>query len=79
MREGMWSVVQERKHTVAKVFPARFDTAASANECELMLYGDVTYKTKDGQTSTVPWAGHGALKKVQDEWKFAEYTVYLLK
>ncbi|KAL7789870.1 hypothetical protein V8C37DRAFT_190051 [Trichoderma ceciliae] len=85
MREGMWSIVQERKHTVAKVFPGRFGEAADGGkECELMLYGDVAYKTKDGNSSTVPWAGHGILRKVRDddgdeEWKFAEYRVYLLK
>ncbi|RFU72003.1 hypothetical protein TARUN_10255, partial [Trichoderma arundinaceum] len=84
MREGMWTVVQERKHTVTKVFPARFDESADGGkQCELMLHGDVTYKTKDGNSSTVPWAGHGILRKVQgegkEEWKLAEYRVYLLR
>lgn len=84
MREGMWSVVAERKHTVHKVFPGRFDNADGGKGCELMLHGDVAYKTKDGHSSMVPWAGHGILTRVRDEdggeaWKFAEYRVYLLK
>ncbi|KAL7938987.1 hypothetical protein V8C35DRAFT_93654 [Trichoderma chlorosporum] len=84
MREGMWSAVAERKHTVIKVFPGQFDDAADGKGCELMLHGDVAYKTKDGNSSTIPWAGHGVLRRVPDEsgqeaWKFAEYRVYLLK
>ncbi|PTB64280.1 hypothetical protein BBK36DRAFT_1161334 [Trichoderma citrinoviride] len=98
MRQGMWAAVAERKHTIHKVFPGRFDDeeeeeGLSAEEgngnnkrCELMLYGDVAYRTKDGSSSTVPWAGHGVLEKVRDGekgeeevWKFAEYRVYLLR
>ncbi|KAL5092684.1 hypothetical protein Trisim1_001238 [Trichoderma cf. simile WF8] len=84
MREGMWSVVAERKHTVTKVFPGRFNNNEDSKGAELMLHGDVAYKTKDGNSSTVPWAGHAILKKVQAEggeevWKLSEYRVYLLK
>ncbi|ETS05627.1 hypothetical protein M419DRAFT_54011, partial [Trichoderma reesei RUT C-30] len=89
MREGMWSVVAKRKHTVVKVFPGRFDddgddgrAAEGDGRCELMLYGDVAYTTKDGGSSTVAWAGHGILRKVrvdgeEEVWKFAEYRVYM--
>lgn len=91
MREGMWSAVAKRKHTVAKVFPGRFEDAAESDRrCELMLYGDVAYTTKEGDSSTVAWAGHGVLKRVRDGgrdgdeggeevWKFAEYRVYMLR
>ncbi|KAL7960728.1 hypothetical protein V8C34DRAFT_302769 [Trichoderma compactum] len=84
MREGMWSVVAERKHTVTKVFPGRFNDSKDSKGAELMLHGDVAYKTKDGNSSTVPWAGHAVLRKVQVEgreeaWKLAEYRVFLLK
>ncbi|KAK1239763.1 hypothetical protein MKX07_001217 [Trichoderma sp. CBMAI-0711] len=97
MREGMWSVVAKRKHTVVKVFPGRFEdgddgrAAEGDGRCELMLYGDVAYTTKDGDSSTVAWAGHGILRKVrvhgegegegeeEEAWKFAEYRVYMLK
>ncbi|KAH8128719.1 hypothetical protein ACSS6W_003784 [Trichoderma asperelloides] len=85
MREGMWSAVQERSHTVRKVFPGQFiESADSKRECELMLHGEVSYKTKDGVSSTVAWAGHGTVRKVQnedgnEEWKFAAYSVYMLK
>lgn len=84
MREGMWSVVAERRHTVTKVFPGRFNDKEDSKGAELMLHGDVAYKTKDGNSSTVPWAGHAILKKVQVEggeevWKLSEYRVYLLK
>ncbi|KAH0498963.1 hypothetical protein TgHK011_006188 [Trichoderma gracile] len=98
MREGMWSVVAKRKHTVTKVFPGRFDddgndglAAERVKRCELMLYGDVAYTTKQGDSSTVAWAGHGILRKVragdekdgkneeEEVWKFAEYRVYMLR
>lgn len=85
MRQGMWTAVQERSHTVYKVFPGQFtESADSKRECELMLYGNVAYTTKDGVSSTVAWSGHGTLKKVpnddgNEEWKLAAYSVYMLK
>ncbi|KAM3515551.1 hypothetical protein MY11210_000729 [Beauveria gryllotalpidicola] len=79
LRSRMWNVVAERKHTVKKVFPARF--MDEDGECECMLFGDVRLKTKDGQELVVPWAGHATLTKAVDgskeEWKFAQYRVWL--
>lgn len=81
-RSRMWSTVQERKHTVTKVFPARFD-AGGAADVELMLYGKVEYKTKDGSESGASWGAHAVLKKVLDgereEWKLAQYRVWIQK
>lgn len=75
----MWTVVAERKHTVNKVFPARFQDGDG--ECECMLFGDVHLKTKEGQELVVPWAGHATLTKAVDgpkeEWKFSQYRVWL--
>lgn len=46
----MWTTVQERRHSVVKVFPASFqDLESEDQECELMLFGEVTLQTKDGQ------------------------------
>lgn len=79
----MWNVVAERKHTVQKVFPHRFQDADSTEplECELMLFGDVHVVTKEGQELVIPWAGHGVLKKAseggKEEWKFKHYQVWL--
>lgn len=81
----MWEKVAERKHTVSKVFPARFrDSEAGAPaECELMLFGEVDYKTKDGSSSKASWGGHGVLKKQlegeREEWKLAQYRVWIQK
>lgn len=76
----MWTVVAERKHTVNKVFPARFQ-GEEDGECECMLFGDVHLKTKEGQALVVPWAGHATLTRVVDgpkkEWKFSQYRVWL--
>jgi hypothetical protein len=81
----MWTVVQNRKHVVTKVFPARFklDRAgsdAAVDECELMLFGEVHLEMKDGGAAVVPWAGHAILKKSfgeKEEWKIARYRVWL--
>jgi hypothetical protein len=82
----MWTVVQNRKHVVTKVFPARFklDEAgsdAAVDECELMLFGEVQLEMKDGKEAVVPWAGHAILKKSpegeKEEWKMARYRVWL--
>ena len=85
LRGRMWNVVAERKHVVNKVFPGSFQDAEAAKneaeECELMLFGDVHLVTKEGQAMTVPWAGHGVLRSVGEgdkkEWKFAKYRVWL--
>jgi hypothetical protein len=88
LRGRMWSVVRERKHTVSKVFPAQFREArvpGEAVECECMMFGEVEYRTEDGavEATTVPWAGHGVLRKEtvgeREEWKFAQYRVWLQK
>ncbi|KAK9435992.1 putative Fungal specific transcription factor [Metarhizium brunneum] len=80
LRSKMWSTVQERRHSVVKVFPASFqDLESEDQECELMLFGEVTLQTKDGQSQVVPWAGHVVLKKdktgEKEECKFAHYRV----
>ena len=80
----MWSTVDERRHNVIKVFPARFQSSDDENEplgCEMMLFGEVTKKTTDGSVVTASWAGHAVLKKDdqggREEWKFAHYQVWL--
>ncbi|KAF5130016.1 hypothetical protein E5D57_006351 [Metarhizium anisopliae] len=40
-----------------------WDLESEDQECELMLFGEVTLQTKDGQSLVVPWAGHAVLKK----------------
>lgn len=82
----MWTTVDERKHTVTKIFPGMFQgaDASRAPECECMLFGEVQYRTKDGGApSTASWAGHGTLRKEKngehEEWKFAQYRVWLQK
>lgn len=82
----MWDIVQERKHSVVKVFPGSFqgpESIAGDQECELMLFGEVQVQTKDGQSLVIPWAGHAVLKKdregEKEEWKFGHYQVWLQK
>lgn len=74
----MWEKVQAREHTVFKVFPATFEKTA-AGSVELMLYGHVVYKLKGAESSepAVEWAGYARLVKVDSEWKFAYYRVYI--
>lgn len=85
----MWTSVEERKHTVTKVFPARFQDASAAAdgdgpgavECEVMLFGEVDLKTRDGEALVTPWAGHAVVKREtvgeRPEWKMSHYRVWL--
>lgn len=82
----MWTTVQERQHSVVKVFPGRFqdpDSEGGGQECECMLFGEVQLRTKEGQSLIVPWAGHAILLKIvegeKEEWKFRHYQVWLQK
>lgn len=79
VREGMWEKVEERKHTVFKVFPVSF--SGNENEVELMLYGNVVYRLKGEQSAggAVDWAGYAKLARVDGdkEWKFVHYRVYI--
>lgn len=83
LRQRMWSSVRERKHTVAKVFPALFREPAveDGRECELMLFGEVGLTTKDDKATVVPWAGHAVVRKEaegeREGWKFSRYQVWL--
>ncbi|KAG6033979.1 hypothetical protein E4U41_006732 [Claviceps citrina] len=84
LRGRMWTTVQDRQHSVAKVFPGRFldpDTDGGNEECECMLFGEVKVQMREGQSLTVPWAGHAILVKNVDgekeEWKFRHYQVWL--
>ncbi len=86
LRAKMWTSVQERRHTVAKVFPGHFGAEAGedlgpSDQCEAMLSGEVALTTKDGQQVVVPWAAHAVLRRERDgereEWKIARYRVYL--
>ena len=82
----MWTHVSSRKHTVTKVFPARFkapEEEDSSGEVELMLFGQVDLTLKDGGKAAVPWAGHATIVKdtsgEKGEWRFAQYRVWLQK
>ncbi|KAG6014603.1 hypothetical protein E4U54_005036 [Claviceps lovelessii] len=89
LRGRMWTSVQDRQHSVVKVFPGRFQDPESVEggklkqECECMLFGDVKLQTKEGESLLVPWAGHAILQKVgegeKEEWKFRHYQVWLQK
>ncbi|KAJ3508131.1 hypothetical protein NM208_g15865 [Fusarium decemcellulare] len=75
-RNRMWAQVQERKHTVLKVFPGRF-TGSDASERECMLLGEASFLTRDGRTTEAGWTVHAVVKRVQGEWKFVRYRVWV--
>ncbi|GJN71358.1 hypothetical protein PLIIFM63780_006310 [Purpureocillium lilacinum] len=72
-REGMWTVVSSRRHTVYKVFPF----SAGANE--LMIYGSVALGLKSGANVDVDWAARAELVKsaADGRWRMKYYQVYL--
>lgn len=73
LRRRMWSVVTSRKHTLTKVFPGRF---GGLEEYELMLFGEVARKKKDGLSAVFSWAGHAILRRESECWKFSYYRVW---
>ncbi|KAH8806144.1 putative fungal-specific transcription factor [Xylogone sp. PMI_703] len=73
LRSRVWSVVASRKHTVTKVFPSWF---GGSQEYEVMLFGEVARRKKDGSSGVFSWAGHAVLKKGVEDWKFSYYRVW---
>ncbi|KAF5551806.1 fungal specific transcription factor [Fusarium mexicanum] len=71
-RSRMWKHIKERKHTVLKVFPGRF---SDSNEC--MILGDVSVTTTDGRLKEAAWSAHAVVRKVDGQWKFSQYRVWL--
>ncbi|KAF5639831.1 fungal specific transcription factor [Fusarium sp. NRRL 52700] len=71
-RSRMWKHIKERKHTVLKVFPGRF---SDSNEC--MILGDVSVTTTDGRLQEAAWSAHAVVRKVDGQWKFSQYRVWL--
>ncbi|KAH7490355.1 hypothetical protein FOMA001_g2740 [Fusarium oxysporum f. sp. matthiolae] len=71
-RNRMWKHIKERKHTVLKVFPGRF---SDSNEC--MILGEVSVTTTDGRLKEAAWSAHAVVRKVDGQWKFSQYRVWL--
>ncbi|KAF9766367.1 hypothetical protein IL306_001241 [Fusarium sp. DS 682] len=71
-RSRMWKHIKERKHTVLKVFPGRF---SDSNEC--MILGEVSVTTTDGRLKEAAWSAHAVVSKVDGQWKFSKYRVWL--
>ncbi|KAI5465557.1 hypothetical protein BGZ63DRAFT_400012 [Mariannaea sp. PMI_226] len=74
LRGRMWAVVQERRHTVLKVFLGQFENPA---EPECMIQGKLKVSTKDGRLLEASWSGHAVLRRVDGEWKLAQYRVWV--
>ena len=88
LRARMWEGVGSRRHTVAKVFPGRFQVPGEAEaeaappECEYMLFGEVELTGEDGAAARVSgWAGRATVRLERDgerqEWKMAQYRVWI--
>ncbi|KAF5027245.1 hypothetical protein F66182_661 [Fusarium sp. NRRL 66182] len=73
-RSRMWKHIKERKHTVHKVFPGKFD---NSDDSEVMLLGDVQITTTDGRSKDAAWMAHAVVRRVQGDWKFQSYRVML--
>jgi hypothetical protein len=73
-RQGMWSAVASRRHTVHKIFPF------GNNANEVMLYGHVVYELKSGDNSGKDWAARAVLTKSSEEGRLQLqfYQVYLV-
>lgn len=67
----MWEHVEQRKHTVFKVFPFGNDST------EFMIYGLVNYQLKTGDKKDVEWAGRAQVVKLGGSWKLQFYQIWL--
>jgi hypothetical protein len=74
LRQGMWSAVESRKHTIPSIFPF------GSNAGEFMLHGTVLYKLKTGTEAEVEWAARASVVKSSSDgkYRFAYYQVYLV-
>lgn len=81
LRERMWSVVKDRKHSVSKAFPGQFKGSHSGShgdvECEFMLLGDAEFVTRDGRLIEVDWAAHAVVRREGQEWKIEKYRIWI--
>ncbi|KAM0249405.1 hypothetical protein ACHAP5_002794 [Fusarium lateritium] len=73
-RTRMWAHIKERRHKVLKVFPGRF---ADSKSSEAMLLGEVSVTTTDGRLKEAAWSAHAVVRKVDGQWKFSSYRVWL--
>ncbi|CAJ0553437.1 Ff.00g119490.m01.CDS01 [Fusarium sp. VM40] len=73
-RTRMWAHIKERRHKVLKVFPGRF---ADSKSSEAMLLGEVSVTTTDGRLKDAAWSAHAVVRKVDGQWKFSSYRVWL--
>lgn len=72
LRKSMWEKVTSRKHTPIKIFPF------GAWSDEVMLYGTVEYKFKEGGEKVVDWGARAKLVKQKDENGTGEQKVKLV-
>jgi hypothetical protein len=73
----MWIDVKTRKHTVARVFPARFEDW-QVDDLGFMAFGSVQYTGHgDGTKEWVKdWSAQGRLKREDGIYRLAFYRVY---
>ncbi|KAI3336704.1 hypothetical protein HD806DRAFT_528298 [Xylariaceae sp. AK1471] len=83
LREGMWEMVESRRHKLDKVFPAAFELPEHEHEhesqwrFEYMLNGAVDLEMKSGEYAVAQWAGRAVLREVGGRLKYTLYQVYL--
>jgi hypothetical protein len=77
----MWNDVKTRRHTVTRVFPARFPDRPE-DDLGFAAFGSVkieSKKTVDDPGSVFrerDWSAYGQLKKEDGVYKLAHYQVY---
>ena len=75
LRQGMWTSVASRTHSVPKIFPF------GNNANQFMLYGNVVLGLKNGAESELEWAGRAEVVKSSTDgmWRMKFYQVYLVR
>ncbi|KAI1759510.1 hypothetical protein GGR53DRAFT_471260 [Hypoxylon sp. FL1150] len=84
LRQGMWELVESRRHKPEKVFPATFEGTGADGDgdgvaAEYMLHGSLDLVMKTGESSAISWAGRAVLRDVDGKLKYQLYQVYMHK
>ncbi|KAK6833848.1 hypothetical protein PG987_008542 [Apiospora arundinis] len=76
LRDRMWEKVASRKHTVSRFLEDAHELEEEEGERKFMLFGEVTYGLKTGETKVGSWSANARVKNT-DQVRFLYYEVQI--